>query len=232
MAFPETIDIGRRETVAEAIAQGLIRYIARKGLKGGDRLPSERELTGMVGASRLPLREALCMLKGLGIVEAHQGKGVFVRPLDLASTFSMLSPLLRAQTGVDVEHLFEVRRHIEASIAELAAAARTTANLRALEATTAGMRTHGVRNRAAYIEHDMAFHQELARSTGNPVFHVFLASITDLLTEVHKMFPDKVVYREEAVHEHEAILEAVQARDPALARTAMLVHLRRAQERL
>lgn len=232
MALPDTIDIGKRETVPEATAHALIRYIASEGLHAGDRLPSERELVEMTGASRLALREALSILKGLGIVEAKQGKGVFVKPLDLAALFGMLSPLLRAQADIGVEHIFEVRRHLEASIAELAAASRTQENLQALQQALDGMRAHYRDDKRAYIECDMAFHQELARSTGNPIFHVFMASITDLLAEVHKMFPDVFAYRSEAMREHEAILDAVWAQDAQRARAAMLEHIGRARERL
>ena len=176
MATAETIDIGKRGTVADAIAHALIQYIADKGLNGGDRLPSERELVDMVGASRLPLREALSILKGLGVVEAKHGKGVFVKPLDLGALFGMLSPLLRVQADVDVQRIFEVRRHLEASIAQVAAASRTEASLLALGVQLDGMRAHYRDNKDAYIGHDMAFHQELARSTGNAIFHVFISA--------------------------------------------------------
>ncbi len=74
MSLAQTLDTGKRQTVVEAIAQALIRYIASQGLQGGDRLPSERELVKMAGVSRLPLREAICVLKGLGILEARHGK--------------------------------------------------------------------------------------------------------------------------------------------------------------
>ncbi|NQT50776.1 FadR family transcriptional regulator [bacterium] len=232
MATAETIDIGKRGTVADAIAHALIQYIADKGLNGGDRLPSERELVDMVGASRLPLREALSILKGLGVVEAKHGKGVFVKSLDLGALFGMLSPLLRVQADVDVPRIFEVRRHLEASIAQVAAASRTEASLLALGAQLDGMRAHYRDNKDAYIGHDMAFHQELARSTGNPIFHVFMASITDLLAEVHMMFHDDVAYRGEATREHAEILDAVWAQDGERARAAMLAHIRGAEARL
>lgn len=231
MAVAELIDIGKRRTVVEDIAQGLIRYIATHRLKGGDRLPSERELVRMVGASRLPLREALCVLKGLGIVEARHGKGVFVKPLDLAAVFSVLSPLLRTQSSIEVNHLFEARLHLEGSIVELAAAHRSEENLARLEESLLGMRDN-LAERQPYIQHDMAFHQELARSTGNPIFHVFMASITDLLSELQFLYKDDLDVRRAAVGEHEQILTAVRERDAARARAAMLRHLENATGRM
>lgn len=231
MPVLETIDTGRRETVVDAIVQGLIRYIAQKGLRAGDRLPPERELVRMVGASRLPLREALSVLKGLGIVEARHGKGVFVKPLDLGAIFGMLSPLLRTYGQIDIKQIFEVRLHLEASVAELAAASRSHENIQSLEQALEGMRA-SVHNRPVYIRHDMAFHRELAESTGNPIFGVFLASITDLLAELQFLYRDEVEVRELAVDEHGRVLEAVRNRDPDRAKAAMQEHLRHATERL
>lgn len=231
MSLAETIPTGQRHTVVEAIAQGLIEYIAAEGLKGGDRLPSERKLVGMVGASRLPLREALSVLKGLGIVEAKHGKGLFVKQLDPAAIFGMLSPLLRSQANIDVTHLFEARMHLEGSVAELAAANRTAENLEALQLATQGMQSE-LSERRAYIQHDMAFHQELARSTANSIFHVFMASITDLLVELQFLYQDDVEVRRQAVLEHREILEAVRRGDGQWAKAAMQNHLRNATRRI
>jgi len=231
MATAELIETGKRQTVVEAIAEGLIRYIAAKHLRGGDRLPSERELVGMVGASRLPLREALGVLKGLGIVEAKHGKGLFVKRLDLASIFGMLSPLLKIHARIDVQHLFEARLHLEGGIAELAAANRTDENLANLAQMLSEMDS-SLTDRPRYMERDMAFHQELARSTGNPIFHVFMASITDLLGELQLRYPNDVGIRRKAVGEHAEILSAVRSRDGAQAREAMRVHLQNATERV
>ena len=231
MSLVEAIPTGQRQTMVEAIAQGLIEYIAAEGLKGGDRLPSERKLVEMVGASRLPLREALSVLKGLGIVEAKHGKGLFVKQLDPAAVFGMLSPLLRSQANIDLGHLFEARMHLEGSVAELAAANRTGENLDALEAATQGMQ-RDLSVRRAYIEFDMAFHQELARSTGNSIFNVFMASITDLIVELQFLYQDEVEVRHLAVMEHEEVLEAVRRRDGPRAKAAMQNHLRNATGRI
>ena len=231
MAVAEALDVGRRETVVETIAQALIRYIADNRLKPGDRLPSERQLVEMVDASRLPLREALCVLKGLGIIEAHHGKGIFVKPLDLTTIFGMLSPLLKTHADIDLERIFEARLHLEASIAELAASGRDEQNLESLVTSTESMRSY-IRKKTVYVEHDMNFHQELARSTGNPIFVFVMASVTDLLKEVQHLYRDNVEVRESAIAEHSQILEAVRRGDGQKAREAMQRHLRNATKRL
>jgi len=231
MATAPPLRLPRRETLVDAVAERLIQYIAQEGLRAGDRLPSERELVAMLGASRLPLREALSVLKGLGIIEAQHGKGIFVRQLDMAGVFSMLSPLLRTHAQIDLRHIFQARLLLEGQVAELAAQHRSADDLAALDRAVAGMR-ESVRQRRVYIELDTAFHQQLARSAGNPIFHVFMCSLTDLLRELQFRYRDRLEYRAAALEEHAEVLEAVRARDARQAGEAMRRHLRHAMERI
>jgi GntR family transcriptional regulator len=71
-------------------------------LKPGDRLPSERELAVLHGAARNTAREAITLLRNEGLVEAQQGKGVFVRerPAFLRLGPARYSRSLRRQTGL------------------------------------------------------------------------------------------------------------------------------------
>lgn len=59
-------------------SQSIIEYIKNNQLKSGDKLPSEAELSKLLGISRLTLREALNALKSQGRIYAVQGKGTFV----------------------------------------------------------------------------------------------------------------------------------------------------------
>jgi GntR family transcriptional repressor for pyruvate dehydrogenase complex len=231
MALAAVLPVAKPETMVEATARALISFIAAEGLKAGDQLPSEPHLVEMTGVSRLPLREALSMLKGLGVVEARHGKGVFVKHLDMAATLGMLSPLLRTQADIELRHIVEVRTHLEPAIAGLAAQQRTDADLATLGACLEEMRGN-LGERGRFVEPDMSFHQELARSTRNPVFHVIMASITDLLCQVQVRYPDRIEYRRASLQYHARVLEAVTARDSRGASQAMLEHLRNVGERL
>ena len=65
-------------SLAGQTADALIAYIVDRGLEQGDRLPNERELSGLLGVGRSTLREAVRMLSSRNILEARQGAGVFV----------------------------------------------------------------------------------------------------------------------------------------------------------
>jgi DNA-binding FadR family transcriptional regulator len=164
------------------------------------------------------------MLKGLGIVEARHGSGVFVGRMDFASVFEMLSPLLRTQAETEKPHMMEVRLYLEPTMAELAARRRNEENVAVLEKRLADMERN-LLDLAVFIQHDMAFHQELALATGNPIFQVFSASLTDLMREVQFAYPQHARHRRASVEFHARILEAVQNQDADAARVAMAEHM-------
>ncbi|MFH1266908.1 MAG: FadR/GntR family transcriptional regulator [Planctomycetota bacterium] len=231
MTETATLETVRRETLVDGVAQALIQFIAAKRLKPGDRLPTQRELAEMMGVSQLALREALGMLKALGIIEPRHGSGIFVRQMDISTIFGMLSPLLRTVADVSVEQIGKARFHLEPLVAELAAANRTEQNLEVLGDSLEGMQASTF-EMLTYIGHDAAFHQELARSTGNSIFHVVMASITDLVREVRLLHPDNRKLYEFAVEEHQRVLEAVRDRNGPSAAVAMREHIRAGAERM
>ena len=60
------------------VASSLRAAILTQVYEPGDKLPSLRELVAYYGVSAEPVRSALLILQAEGLVEGHQGKGVFV----------------------------------------------------------------------------------------------------------------------------------------------------------
>jgi len=56
----------------------LIGYIKKNNLSVGDKLPTENDLSKILGISRLTLREAINALKNEGLINSVQGRGTFV----------------------------------------------------------------------------------------------------------------------------------------------------------
>ena len=97
--------------------------------------------------------------------------------------------------------------------------------------TAHGWVTKGGRN-AAFVEADLQFHSELARSINNTVLLELLQSIRSLL----RVWVDRAVQQPEeaaaAIQEHAAVYAAIATRDPDSAASAMAVHMNTAGARL
>jgi GntR family transcriptional regulator len=61
------------------IADDLREQVLRRDLQPGERLPSEHALMESYDASRQTVRKAIAVLKTEGLLDAAQGRGVFVR---------------------------------------------------------------------------------------------------------------------------------------------------------
>ena len=61
------------------ISDSIYSYIQMNGLQPGDKLPSEREMSSMLGTSRNSVREALRILEDRGLIYVKTGSGVFIQ---------------------------------------------------------------------------------------------------------------------------------------------------------
>jgi GntR family transcriptional regulator len=74
-----SIDPDDPRTVYQRIADDLRTQILSGDLSPGSPLPSEAKLIRQYGSSRGPVRQAINLLRSEGLIDSHQGRGVFVR---------------------------------------------------------------------------------------------------------------------------------------------------------
>ncbi len=67
-----------RNTLAQSVAERLLKLIADGTIKPGDKMPSERELMDKLKVARSTVREGLQTLAALNVVEIRPGVGTFV----------------------------------------------------------------------------------------------------------------------------------------------------------
>jgi GntR family transcriptional regulator, N-acetylglucosamine utilization regulator len=72
------------------IQQGLSEQIRKGKLKPGELLPSEQEISGRLGVSRMTARQALKSLCSRGLAYSQRGKGTFVSRMKLEKNFRQL----------------------------------------------------------------------------------------------------------------------------------------------
>ncbi|MEO8525306.1 MAG: FadR/GntR family transcriptional regulator [Caldimonas sp.] len=212
----------------QQIADQIRELIQLGGFKTGTRLPPERDLAQQLGVSRPSLREALIALDVEGTVEIRSGSGVYVciapdRPAKAT-----------AALGDSPTELMQARSAIEGAVVVLACARTDEESLSRLRAIVAGMRTE-VAGRRTPLEHDREFHLTIAEMSGNSVM---VRLIGELFDGRHSPISEKLSSRYEntrtwnlALKEHEAILSALEARDPLAAQAAIRSHLKASEDR-
>jgi GntR family transcriptional regulator len=75
----DRVDLASDRAVFRQIADHLRDAVSFGRLREGDQLPSETQLMGHYGVTRMTIRQALGILKAEGLVVAEHGRGVFVR---------------------------------------------------------------------------------------------------------------------------------------------------------
>jgi GntR family transcriptional repressor for pyruvate dehydrogenase complex len=197
-------------------------WVLRGLVRPGERLPPERELAAMLKVSRSSLRQALKVLQTMGVLEARQGSGTY---LSQAAETILRQPtdLLMPLRGLSFAEVFEARRAIEAEACASAAMNASESDLWKLrrELESMGAYRH---DPAVYFRHDVAFHRRIAMASGNNVFVWFHELASKVLADAW-LARAKEGNTERTFCEHQAILEAIEAREPEAARQALLRHL-------
>ena len=221
------------ERLSDRLALLLSAQIESGALRPGDRLPTEQRLALAHGVSRTVVREAVHQLKSRALVRSRQGSGVFVVPppahLPLAFDPSVLESVQA------VVHVVEVRRVLEGEIAALAAERATRAQVAALRRALKAIDTAAAAGRDG-VDEDLAFHRTIGETTGNPQFSLLLGFLEQYLRAGMRITRGNEARRQDFMDavriEHRAIVGAIAARDPALARRRATEHLVHSERRL
>jgi GntR family transcriptional regulator len=84
------------QPIYQQIARALEARIVSGALKPGEQLPSERQLSEELGASRMTVRQALRILSSKGLIETRTGSGTFVGHRRIEQQLSALNGFTEA----------------------------------------------------------------------------------------------------------------------------------------
>lgn len=188
------------------VADVLRERILQGELAPGARLV-ERTLAAELGVSRIPIRDALNILRGEGFVSAFPNRGMVVTPL----------------TRQDVEELFEVREALEVLAARRATEHATSEELDRLAAILAESEAAAERSDAQTVGRcNQDFHDQLTAMAHN----VLLTSMMEPLEgRLHWLLRQND--NPQPLHtEHAALFEAIRSGDPDRAANRALAHVR------
>jgi DNA-binding FadR family transcriptional regulator len=203
-------------------------YLADQELALNGKLPAERQLCTELGLTRGRLRKAMAVLEAEGQIWRHVGRGTFFgpRPIINLSDVEYLSEHTRPS------EVMEARLAIEPQLAKLAAVHGTTSNFAEMRRCKRLCKSAG--EWRVYESWDNNFHQAIAKATCNKL----LISLFDTLNIVRRstvwgqLRSTKLPPADHgSFAEHDAIYDAVAARDSDLAADLMRKHLRSVRKR-
>jgi len=195
----------------------------------GSRLPAERDLAMQLGVSRPSVREALIALEVEGMVAVRMGSGVVVTAREPAASAT------RVDAPFGPFEIIRARQVIECELAAMAAEVLDAQALAGLQAALALMRADMACGRAP-VHGDRLFHLRIAEAADNGPL---LRTVTTLYDERNTPLFEQLGQHDEtlptwqqALAEHQAVLDAITRHDPAAARAAMHAHLQQSHDRL
>ena len=199
----------------------------------GSRLPSERQLAEMFGASRAVIREALVSLQTSGLIFIREKARARVAQLNNPAFLNQLagaaqSLLARPHGIADFQ---EVRTLFECGLARHAARHASQKELERL-ALALARNKKAIGDAKLFAKTDLAFHDIFADIPRNPVFSAVNTALSEWLIQQRNIVIQAPILgiMQRAYRGHKAIYEAVAARDVELTDQVMANHLKSMSE--
>jgi phosphonate utilization transcriptional regulator len=211
------IEVLREHSLATLAQQELERRIVSGEIAAGAKL-NEVEMATALGISRGPVREAFSALAQAGLVRVEKNRGVFVRQVSVE----------------EANEFYEVRAALEGLIGQLAARRIAIDEIDALRAVVRRMhQTHKSRRADEYFALNVEFHDLLARAARN---NALLAQYRGIVNQLDLYRRATIAHSADPIPqstaEHEAIIEAVAARDERRAQALLVEHVLASRARL
>jgi GntR family transcriptional regulator, transcriptional repressor for pyruvate dehydrogenase complex len=203
--------------------------IVSGALRPGDRLPKESELAAELGLSRNSLREAVRALSLIRILDVRQGDGTYVTSLDPQLLLEALSFVVDFHRDDTVLEFLAVRRILEPAATAMAATRISESELDVLSAQLDALGPQP--SVEELVAADLEFHRGIVQSSGNSVLCSLLDGLSGPTTRAR-------IWRgltqegaaERTREQHQAIVDAITARQPDLARSWAMIHVAGVEE--
>jgi DNA-binding GntR family transcriptional regulator len=173
---------------------------------------SEAEIALAYGVSRTPVREAILKLSDEGLLEIFPQSGIFVSRIPVAA----------------LPEAIIIRKALEATTAQMAAERATASQILALHSVLQRQReADAAGERDTFHQADEAFHAVIADVAGYSGIWKLILQVKVHVDRYRRLTLPQTGRMAQVIAEHEAVLDAIEAHDPARARAAMEFHLER-----
>lgn len=202
-------------------------------LQLGDRLPSERAMAEQLGVSRATVREAIRSMELMGLVICMQGEGNFI-PESLENSLIEPLSLMFMLNRSHANEISELRRALEIEAVRLAASKISVGEVKSLEENLDVMENSDIKRKR--VEADHAFHNQIAKASGNMLIINLLNSLSQIIEEQMAGVRANLILDDNNLHsinrQHRLIFNALKQRDMDEAIAAMTNHMDYVNRRL
>lgn len=209
----------QRQRAVDAVYDALRSAIINSLLLSGERLNID-ELAEKLGVSLTPVRGAVQRLATEGLVEIHPRSGTFVASL----------------TVQDVDETFKIRCALECLAARDAIGKFTDRDVRRLRELLRALRkpVRSESDRIAHEKNNSELHLTIVQSSGNRRLQEIYEELNAHLriARIHAGEIDWVARLRAEQTEHEAIVDAIEARDAPAVEKALTQHIYRAKDNM
>jgi len=186
-----------RRSLHDEIVDLVREMILSSELEPGEKVP-EKDLCARFGVSRTPMREALKVLAVDGLVTLTPNRGAFVSTL----------------TVDDLNDVFPVMGALESLSGELAATLMTDAEIAGVRAIHAKMvKNYEKRDLSAYFKLNQDIHEAILEGSRNQTLIGMYRSLASRVRRARYLANMSDSRWQQAVDEHEIIIERLEARD-------------------
>lgn len=225
IASTKANDGGASASLVSDTIGAITKHIRINELVPGDRLPSESALVKELSVSRTVVREAFRSLAAMRLINQSAGKRATVAHLDHGAMSLMIEHGVLTEQ-ISIQQIYDVRRTIEMRTVTLATLRRTDAEAQAI--------LHHARQMAdktdqvdLVMEHDLAFHLEIAKASRNPIFAMIVGAFQGVSRQswpVGWRNRTRQGQRAGMIQTHIDIADAIAAGDPVKASERMGAH--------
>lgn len=215
----------KSKTKCDIVVEEILARIVSGEYVEDEKLPPEQYFVERFGVSRVTVREAFKRLNMLGVVSIFQGKGTYVKKVDLGT---VMQPLFSAIVldNLSVSQIYDARIYVESGTAFLAAKNATDGEINELEVLEDDMeRIVLKRDSVRFCEMDIILHERIGKFSRNNILLATYKTIEDVLGNyiTGNNLSMKIV--ENSHKYHKKIIGAIKERDAVKAREFMESHI-------
>src|SRR5208337_4556200 len=220
-----------RPTLCWQVCEQLGQDICAGRFASGEVLPPEPALCERFNVSRIVVREAVKSLAAKGVLDVRRKTGTVVQPQEHWQLFDpdivawrVQAATLDARFAAD---LMELRRVVEPQAARFAAERITEDEIRAMRSAFDAMAA-AVAGQGEYVPADLAFHAVILAACHNQFLRQMQGVLSVILRTSFTLSSRVPGGPARSLPLHEALCDAIEARDPDAAERAVVALIERA----